>query len=148
MSLPRPAANPDGSFTFTVRINTADFIWAVGWGSVNADGMVLENFLSCAELRMVGHIGVRAQSEPPEPVFGGAPSETFRQNAIPGLLFECTYDPTQGTMRARYPNARAPELQQSCVLFNDIPVGAPLVPVLRFSSRATSVGFSLTLMDA
>jgi hypothetical protein len=49
-------------------------------------------------------------------------------------------------MRARYPNASAASLQQSCVLFNDIPVGAALVPVIRFHSSA-AMGVSLTVMN-
>jgi hypothetical protein len=146
VALPRPAANPDGSFTFTVRINKASIFWAVGWGSVSAGGVVEENFLSHAQMRLTSY-GVHARSNPPEPVFGGAADAVLRENAAPGLLFECTYNPTLGTMRARYPNARIPALQQSCLLFNDIPVGAPLVPVIRFDSNPGSVGLSLTLMD-
>jgi hypothetical protein len=130
-----------------VRINKASVYWAVGWGSVNADGAVGQNFFSHVHMRLTDY-GTHARSAPPEPVFGGAALEIFRENAVPGLLFECTYDPAQGTMRARYPNARTPALQQSCLLFNDIPVGAPLVPIIRFDSNPGSIGFSLTLVDA
>ncbi len=149
LALPCPAANPDGSFTFTVRFNQAysNWPWAIGWGSVNGDGAVEQAFLCCAQNRLVDY-GVLAPSAPPEPVFSGAAQEVFFENVFPGLLFECTYAPAQGTMRARYPNARAPALQQSCLLFNDIPVGAPLVPVIRFASPPAAVGYSLTLMDA
>ncbi len=150
MALPLPASNPDGSITFTVRLNQACIYWAVGWGSVNDDGSVRQAFLSRAQMRLVD-TGVFAPSDPPEPVFGGADEDVFKENAklaVPGLLLECSYDPAQGTMRARYPNARTPALQQSCLLFNDIPVGAPLVPVIRFGSRPAVVGRSLTLMDA
>ncbi len=141
-----PAPNPDGSFTITVRINKASSWWAVGWGLANSDGVVVQNFLSSGPHRAVDN-GIPAQSDPPEPVFGDASTEEFFENAVPGLLFECTYDPAQGTMRARYPNARAPALQQSCLLFNDIPLGAPLVPVIRFLSGPSVVGLSLTVMD-
>jgi hypothetical protein len=145
VALPCPSPNPDGSFTFTVRINSANFFWAIGWGVVNAAGVVSENFLSHANMRLTDH-GAAARSRPPEPVFGNASVEVYQQSTVPGLLFECTYDPAQGTMRARYPNARTPDLQLSCVLFNNIPVGAPLVPVIRFNSKPVGVGLSLTVI--
>ncbi len=146
VALPCPAPNPDGSFTITVRINTATVLWAIGWGSADADGAVTSNYLSHAWFRLVRH-GTSASSNPPEPVFGGVPQDAFRQNSAVGLLFECTYDPAKGTMRARYPNATVPALRQSCVLFNDITVGAPLVPIIRFHSEPKAVGVSLTVMN-
>ena len=91
--------------------------------------------------------GILARSNAPEPVFGGASHQAFMESKAVGLAFECTYDPAHGTMRARYHNARAPALQQSCLLFNDIPVGVPLVPIVRFNSRLAYVGASLTVMN-
>ena len=129
-----------------MRFNQETY-WPIGWGSVNGDGAVEQAFLSCAHMRAVDKC-VLAPSAPPEPVFSGAAEAVFIESRVPGLLFECTYDPAQGTMRARYPNARVPALQPSCLLFNDIPVGTPLVPVIRFGSRSAVVGCSVTLMDA
>ncbi len=89
VALSCPPPNADGTFTFTVRLNTASTVWAVGWGFANADGVVEQNYLSHSHMRLTSN-GRLAQSEPPEPVFGGATQSVYLHNAVPGLLFECT----------------------------------------------------------
>lgn len=118
----------------------SDFI--LGWGP---RGSCTYMFNTRFGLRCRGG-EVCPPEDAPEPVFGGATPEQFRDNFShsPLVVLELTYDCERGTIHGRFPSSSIAALRVPCLLYRGISATAELFPCALFGAAS---GIRLTLLD-